>query len=310
MTPRQKRNQLKGLLFISPWILGFLAFSLYPLVSSIIYSFTDYSVLSDPVYIGTDNYQDLAADKVFWKAIANTVIFASVSVPLNLAIACFLALLLSFKSTGRSVFRTALFLPSLVPMVCLGVIWRWLLNGEIGLINQALQPLYDFANIVLGSQLTTPSWLEDPSFTKAGLVIASMWGVGHSMVIFLAGMQETPAQLYEAAEIDGAGFWSKFRHVTLPMLTPYIFFNLVMGIIGSFQIFAVPYVLLDAVNNGIDGPDRSMLFIASYIFQQTFEYWNMGYACAISLIAIILIATLTLSAMKIIERKVYYAGNE
>ena len=136
-----------------------------------------------------------------------------------------------------------------------------------------------------------------------------MLGVGHAMIIFLAGMQETPAQLYEAAEIDGAGFWSKFRHVTLPMLTPYLFFNLVMGIIGSFQIFAVPYTLLDAVNNGADGPDRSLLFVATYIFQQTFQYWNMGYACAISLIFIILIATLTIAVMKIAERKVYYAGD-
>lgn len=308
MNSAQKRNLLKGALFISPWAVGFLAFSLYPLVASILFAFTDYSVLSPPVFIGTDNFKDLASDQVFWQSLVNTFGFAIVSVPINLALACLLALLLNFNIAGKGLFRTLFFLPSLVPMVCLGVIWRWLLNGELGLVNQSIQPFLDLANWIFQTEFHPPSWLDDPNFTKPGLVIAGMWGAGHAMIIFLAGMQETPKALYEAAEIDGAGFWGKFRHVTLPMLTPYILFNLVMGIIGSFQIFAMPYVLIDGANHGADGPGRSLLFAATYIFQKTFRDWNMGYACAISLVFITLIATLTLSVMKIAERKVYYAG--
>lgn len=308
MNTTQKRNLIRGTLFISPWAIGFLAFSLYPLVASIIYAFTDYSVLSSPVFIGTENFKDLASDDIFWKSLVNTFGFAIISVPINLILACFLALLLNFNIVGKSLFRTLFFLPSLVPMVCLGVIWRWLLNGELGLINQTIQPFLDFSNWIFNTSFSAPSWLEDPNFTKPGLVIAGMWGVGHSMIIFLAGMQEAPKTLYEAAEIDGAGFFSKLRHVTIPMLAPYILFNLVMGIIGSFQIFAMPFVLIDGANRGADGPARSLLFAATYIYQKTFRDWNMGYACAISLIFIVLIATLTLSVMKISERKIYYAG--
>ena len=302
------RNLRSGLLFISPWLLGFLAFSLYPLISAFLYSFTDYSVLASPVYIGGDNYQTLIQDELFWKALFNTVGFAALSVPLNLIIACFLALLLNFNVVGKSVFRTIFFLPSLVPMVCLGVIWRWLLNGEIGPVNQFLQPFVNMTNFLLGSELVTPSWLEDPVFTKPGLIVASVWCLGHAMIIFLAGMQETPTQLYEAAEIDGAGFWGKLCHVTIPSISPYLLFNLIMGLIGSFQIFAVPYVLMNGGIEPMDGPDRSLLFVATYIFQNAFTNWDMGYACAISLIFILVVAGLTLSVMKIAENKVYYAG--
>jgi len=308
MTRIQKTNTLKGLLFISPWLLGFLAFAAYPVIASFYYSFTDYSVLAEPVPIGTANYVEMIGDTLFWKAVVNTFGFALVSVPINLAFAFFLALLLTFKAPARSIFRTVFFLPSLVPMVCLGVIWRWLLNGELGLINIALDPMFDFVNTMIGGQMRPPSWLEDPAFTKPGLLIAGIWGVGHSMIIFLAGMQETPKELYEAAEIDGAGFWYKLRHITIPTISPYIFFNLIMGLIASLQIFAVPYVLLDAANYGANGPGHSMLFVATYIFQNAFKYWNMGYACAIGFIFIILVTALTLSVMKIAEKKVYYAG--
>ncbi|MCH6255471.1 sugar ABC transporter permease [Puniceicoccaceae bacterium K14] len=308
MSHFKRRNRLKGILFISPWILGFIAFSVYPIVSSIIFAFTDYSVLSSPIYIGTANFEDIAFDDIFWKSMVNTLGFSIVSVPINLILACGLALLLNFNIHAKGLFRTLFFLPSLVPMVCLGVIWRWLLNGELGLVNQMIQPALELVSWLFDTSISAPSWLEDPLFTKPGLVIAGMWGVGHSMVIFLAGMQEAPKSLYEAAEIDGAGFWSKLRHVTIPMLTPYILFNLVMGIIGSFQIFAMPYVLIDGANQGADGPGRSLLFTATYIFQKTFRDWDMGYACAISLIFIALIATLTLSVMKLTEHKTYYAG--
>lgn len=309
MTRLERANLRKGLLFISPWIIGFLAFSAYPLIATLAYSFTDYSVLSDPVPIGADNYKDLVNDELFWKAIYNTLFFALLSVPLSAIVACGLAILLNFDVLGKGIYRTIFFLPSLVPMVCLGVIWRWLLNGELGLINNYLQPILDIINGITGASLSGPSWLVDPSYTKIGLVIAALWGVGHAMVIYLAGLQETPRQLYEAADIDGAGFRSKLWHVTLPILSPYIFFNTIMGLIGSFQVFAVPYVMMDPPVNPAEGPENSMLFVATYIFQNAFTHWNMGYACAISLIFFLIVVSLTLAVMKISERRVHYAGH-
>ncbi|MDQ8200922.1 sugar ABC transporter permease [Pelagicoccus enzymogenes] len=308
MTRTQRINTTKGLLFISPWILGFLAFALYPLIATLYFSFMDYSVLAPPVPVGTENYAELATDTNFMKAVFNTVFFAAISVPLNTALACFLAVLLNFNVLGKSFFRTAFFLPSLVPMVCLGVIWRWLLNGEVGLINQVIGPFADFANAVLGTTFDTPAWLEDPAFTKLGLVVASVWGLGHAMVIFLAGLQEAPVELYEAAELDGAGFWSKLKHVTIPMVSPYILFNMIMGFIAAFQVFAVPFVMMDGVNEPPGGPGGSMLFAATYIYLKAFQDWEMGYACAMALIFFLLVVSLTITLMKLSERRVYYAG--
>ena len=215
-----------------------------------------------------------------------------------------LAILLNFNIRFRGLFRTIFFLPSLVPMVCLGVIWMWMLNADLGLINQGLRPVLDGLNGLLGTDLRTPLWLEDAAYTKVGLVIATLWCLGHSVVIYLAGLQEAPEQLYEAAEIDGAGFWSKLRHVTLPMLSPYIFFNMIMALIGSFQTFAVPWVLMKAET----GPEQSMLFVATYIYQNAFDNWQMGKACAIALILFVIIATLTLAVVKWGEQHVHYEG--
>jgi len=302
----EKRNLLSGLLFASPWIVGFLAFSVYPLVAALAYSFTDYSVLASPVSVGLDNYREVVRDDLFWKAVGNTLYLAALSAPLNTLVACFLAVLLNFEVRGRGAFRALYFLPSLVPLVCLGILWRWALNGEFGLVNALLRPLLDGFEALLRVPISPPAWLENPAFAKLGLVIASLWGAGHAMVIFLAGLQEAPVQLYEAAEIDGAGFWRKLRHVTLPMLTPYLFFNLIIGLIGSFNVFAVPYVMMDGANTGGAGPDRSMLFVATYIFQSAFQNWNMGYASALSLIFLCLVLALTVAVMKIAERKVHY----
>lgn len=308
MTGAEKGRLIRGLLFISPWLLGFLLFSAYPLIATAVLSLTDYSVLSTPVFIGAGNYTDLAADPLFWKALSNTMLFAFLAVPLNTVVACFLAILLNFNIRGKGVFRTLFFLPSLVPLVCLAIVWRWLLNGELGLINTALTPFFDFLNVTLGTGFQPPNWLQDAAFTKPGLVLAGLWGVGHAMVIYLAGLQEAPIEYYEAAEIDGAGFWQKLFKVTLPLLSPYIFFNLIMGIIGTLQIFAVPYVMMGGAGgaDGIAGPERSMLFIATYIYQNAFDYWSMGYACAISLIFFLIVLLLTLFVVRLSERRVHY----
>ncbi len=293
-----------GLLFISPWILGFVVLNLYPLLSSFAYSFTDYSVLSDPVYVGTDNYERLLKDGLFWQSLYNTFFFAAFSIPASLAVSLIFAVLLNFELPGRSIFRTIYFLPSLLPLVCLGVLWQWLLNGDIGLINAALDPFFDTFNRIFGTSVRPPNWLADPAFTKPALILTTVWTAGNAVVIFLAGLQDVPRSLYEAAEIDGANFFQKLLHVTLPMISPVIYFNGIMALIGSFQVFALPFI----ITGGSDGPGRSLMFTATYIYRRAFEYWDMGYACAIGLVLFLFVLVLTLLAHFISQRYTYYQG--
>ncbi|GAB4183412.1 MAG: sugar ABC transporter permease [Terrimicrobiaceae bacterium] len=304
MTRGEKKSLLTGLAFISPWVLGFLVLSVYPLAASVGFSFTEYSVLSPAVFVGGRNYADMVADEVFWTALSNTLFFAAIAVPLGLGLALALAVLLNFDVGGKGIFRTVFFLPSLVPMVCLAVIWQWMLNGDLGLVNAALRPVLDFINSLTGASLQPPNWLADARFAKWGLVFTVLWGIGNAVVIFLAALQDVPRQLYESAELDGADFWGKTWHITLPTISPVILFNLIMGIIGAFQVFAVPYVM----TGGGDGPERSLLFLATYLYQNAFDYWNMGYACALGVVLFFLILSLTLLSLKTSSRHVHYAG--
>lgn len=304
MNKSERRDRRNGLLFISPWLIGFVAFCVYPVAASLWYSMCDYSVLSPAVFTGPENYRDLFSDSVFWKALYNTAFFALFSIPLNLLVSLLLALLLNFNVPARGIFRTVFFLPSLVPMVCLAVLWEWMLNGELGLINNALKPLLNGFNHLFGSHLYPPNWLQDARFAKWGIIFAGLWGVGNAVVIYLAGLQDVPRHLYESADIDGAGFWRKTWHITLPIISPTIYFNLVMSLIGSLQVFAIPYVM----TSGGDGPDRSLLFMATYLYQNAFDFWNMGYACAIGVVLFLIILALTYAATKLSEKHIYYAG--
>ncbi len=304
MTGKERRDLAVGLGFIAPWIIGFLGLCVFPLLSSFYFSLCDYSVLSPAVWIGLQNYRDLAGDSLFWQAISNTVFFAACAIPLGLLTSLSLAILLSAKVPGQGIFRTIFFLPSLVPMVCLAVLWQWMLNGELGLINNLLKPILEVVNGALGSHLTPPNWLQDPVYAKWGIIFTGLWGVGHAVVIYLAALQDVPVHLYESADIDGAGFLQKTLHITLPLISPSIYFNSIMGLIGSFQVFAVPYVM----TNGGGGPERSLLFIATYLYQNAFDFWNMGYACAIGVILFLMILTLTFVATRLTERHVHYAG--
>lgn len=304
MTGRERRELLTGLAFISPWIIGFLAFCVYPVLSSLYFSMCDYSVLMPATFIGARNYIDLAGDEIFWTALYNTVFFVIFAIPLGLFLSLSLAVLLNFDVKCRGIFRTIFFLPSLVPMVCLAVLWQWMLNGDLGLINNSLRPALDLFNAISGMQLHAPNWLAEAEYAKWGIIFTVLWGVGNSVVIFLAGLQDVPRHLYESAEIDGANFWGKTLHITLPAISPVIYFNLIMGLIGSFQVFAVPYVM----TGGGDGPGRSLIFLATYLYQNAFDYWNMGYACAIGAIMFFIILVLTLVANRLSERHVYYAG--
>ncbi len=304
MTLGERRNLTKGLLFISPWILGFLAFNLYPLIASIWFSLCDYSVLSEPVFLGAQNYVDLWNDPVFWKALRNTVIFAAVAIPLSTFLSIGLAVLLNQPIAGQGIYRTIFFLPSLVPAISLAILWQWMLNGPMGLVNNLIRPFLNIINAVVGSHLQAPDWLNDPNFALGGLILTGLWGTGQAVVIYLAGLQEVPAELYEAAELDGTNAWQRFLHITLPMLSPVIFFNVLMSIIGALQTFAVPYIL----TGGGDGPGRSLLFLATYIYQNAFDYWNMGYASALALCLFVLIIGLSLVTVHYGEKKVHYSG--
>ena len=304
MSPGESTRLRQGLGFILPWLVGFLFFSLYPLLASLWFSLCDYSVLASPVFIGTKNFTDMATDPVFWQALRNTLVFAFAAIPLGTSLAIGLAILLNQPVRGRGFFRTVFFLPSLVPVISLAILWQWILNGQMGLLNTLLHYPLEWVGHWLGTPCPPPDWLNDPHFALWGLVFTGLWGTGHAMVIYLAGLQEIPAELYEAAELDGTNAWQRFRHVTLPMLSPVIFFNVIMGVIGTLQTFAVPFIL----TNGGDGPGRSLLFVATYIYQNAFSYWNMGYACSLALFLFLLIALLTLWVVRIGEKRVHYAG--
>ena len=294
MTSRERRNLRLGLLFVSPWILGFLVFTLYPVLASLFFSCCDYDVLSAPVWVGAMNYRDMVADSVFWKSLANTLGFTVLSLPLGMILALLLAILLNQPVRCRGAFRAIFFLPSLVPMVAGAMVWLWILNGKLGLLNQFL--------LTLGIS-HPPQWLSDPGWTKPSLVLMSLWGVGNSVVIYLASLQDVPQSLYEAAEIDGASAWMRLRHVTLPMISPVIYFNMIIGIIGTLQTFASAYVMF---NGG--GPNRSALFYAVYLYQNAFEFRQMGYACAMAWVLFLLILGLTWLATRATRKHVFYAG--
>lgn len=288
---RRHAETRAALLFASPWILGFCIFLLYPLAASIYYSFCDYSVLRPPVWIGMDNYWELLQDEVFWKALYNTLYYAAFALPLSAAVALALALLLNTKVKGMAIYRTIFFVPSLVPMISLAVLWLWIFNGEHGLINALLGWI----------GIKGPNWLSDPNWSKPALILMSMWGAGHAMVIYLAGLQDVPQSLYEAAELDGADWWARTRHVTLPTISPVILFNIIMGIIGTLQVFAVPYVMFPG-----GSPARSTYFYTMYLFDNAFIYQKMGYACAMGWIMFLIILVLTMTALKFSEKRVHY----
>jgi len=289
----RRKEGRAGFLFALPWLFGLLAFMFYPLLMSLYYSFCDYSALRSPVWIGTDNYSELFHDEVFWTCVKNTILYACVSLPLGMVIAIGLAMLLNTNVKGMTVYRTIFFIPSLVPMVSLAMLWLWILNGDYGVLNTALGSI----------GIKGPNWLSDVSWTKPALILMSVWGVGNAMLIYLASLQDVPTSLLEAAELDGANAWQKTRNVTLPMISPVIQFNMVMGIIGSLQVFAIPFVMFPGGT-----PARSTYFYAMYLYDNAFSYSRMGYASAMGWILFVVILLLTLIALKLSNRHVHYGG--
>jgi multiple sugar transport system permease protein len=290
-----RRENLMGYLFASPWLLSLLLFTVYPVVAAIYYGFTQYNVLQPSRWVGLSNYKEMIfEDPLFWKSLYNTGYYAVISVPLGLALALFLALLLNQEVPGISFFRSTFFLPSIVPVVAASVVWAWILNPEFGLINDLLGRL----------GLFRPPWLTSPTWSKPAFILMSLWGIGQTTIIFLAGLQDVPRHLYEAAEIDGASSLRKFTSITIPMLTPTIFFNLVTGIIGSFQIFSQVYIISEG------GPLWSTLFYVYYLWRRAFQFFNMGYASAMALVLFVIILILTLIVMSTSSRWVYYEAEQ
>jgi len=285
---------LRGLVFLSPWLIGFFAFTLVPIALSLYYSFCDYSLLQPPLFKGLNNYRLLAQDPVFWKVVLNTAIYALMALPLGMIVALGVAMLLNLKIRGLSIYRTIIFLPSLVPAVASAMLWLWLFNTKLGLINTALRGV-GVAN--------PPGWLTDVHWAMPALVLMSVWGIGNTVIIYLAGLQDVPRELYEAANIDGATTLRKIWHVTLPLISPVIFFNLIMGIIGTLQVFAVPYIMTSG------GPARSTYFYTMYLYDNAFNYLKMGYASAMAWIQLLIVLALTALAAWSGKRWVHYQGN-
>jgi multiple sugar transport system permease protein len=289
----EQRNFIKGMTFIFPWIVGFCLFTMIPLGLSLYYSLCDYSLLQPPLYEGFRNYVALLHDEIFWTALWNTVKYALLALPLGMIMALLAALLLNSKVKGLTVYRTIIFLPSLVPAVASAMLWLWLFNSKLGLINSTLR--------LIGIS-DPPGWLSDPDWAMPALVLMSLWGIGNTVIIYLAGLQDVPKELYEAADIDGATTLRKVWHVTLPCLSPVIFFNLIMGIIGTLQVFGAPFIMTGG------GPARATYFYTMYLYDNAFVNLKMGYASAMAWVQLLIVLILTSIAAWTSKRWVHYSG--
>jgi len=291
------REALLGYLYISPWAVGFLLFTLGPLLASLYYSFCQYSLLASPKWIGLQNYVNaFTGDRLFWRSAERTVIWAITTVPLGIIGSLAAALLLDRGVRGTTAWRICFFLPSLTPQVAAAMVWVWLLQPDVGVVNAAIRMVFGIKG---------PGWMGSTQWALPSLILISLWtGIGSSrMLIFLAGLQGVPRELYDAAEVDGATWLQKTWHVTVPMITPTIFFNLVLGIIGSFQVFGMAFIATQG------GPAYRTYFYALHLYQIAFRSYDMGYGSTLAWILFIVILLLTLVQTNLSQRWVYYAGD-
>jgi multiple sugar transport system permease protein len=294
------RRQWVALAFMSPWIIGFTAFYVYPMASSLYFSFTKYDILSQPRWTGLSNYRFMfTSDPLFWVSLRNTLWIIAFLVPLQVIFAIATASVLTRVKRGLPLYRTIFFLPSMVPLVAATLGFIYLLNPA-GPVNRLLHLLH----------LPEPLWFVDPRYTKPGVALIGLWGIGQTMIIFLAALLDVPKQLYEAAEIEGANPWQRFRHVTLPMISPVIFFSVVIGMIQGFQYFTQAYVISRSGDQTrpVGYPQDSLLFYLSHLYQQGFEGFHMGYAAALSWVMFIVTMTCTIALIRSSRRWVHYQG--
>ncbi|WP_195573911.1 carbohydrate ABC transporter permease [Paenibacillus sp. 1001270B_150601_E10] len=297
---RERKRLLIGLLFISPWIFGFLVFQLYPIIMSLYYSFTEYNLFNAPQWVGLSNYIEMTKDVKMYQSLYNTIFITIFGFFPQLIYALGIALLLNQSVKGLSIYRTIYFLPTLVPAVASSLLWLWLLNAQYGLVNQMLGAI----------GLPEPNWLLDANWTKPSLIFMGFWGTGTTTIMYLAALQEVPKMYYEAASIDGASRWRKFWHITLPAISPMTFFLIIMGLIGSFQYFSQGYVFADSSGQAIGGPSNSILFYAIYLFQNAFVFLKMGYASAMAWLLFVVVLILTLVIFRSSGKWVFYGGDK
>lgn len=288
----RRREAVDAYIMIGPWLLGLLLFTIGPMVASALLAFVSWDVLSPWQWVGLANFRQAFSDRLVYLSLANTAYYTFIGVPLGLLSALILALMLNVKIRGTNLYRTWYYLPSVVPTVANSMVWIWLLHPQFGLVNLFLH--------VLGIQ--GPDWLMNPATAKPALIVMGMWGIGSTCVIFLAGLQNVPEVLHEAAQMDGAGVIRRFFDVTLPMLTPVVFFNLVMGIIGSFQVFTTAYIMTQG------GPVNSTLFYLLYLYRNVWEYFKFGYASALAWILFAIIMVFTLLQLRLSSVWVFYEG--
>ena len=289
LSMRQRRN-LAGYLFISPVVLGYLIWVAGPMLVAIWLSLTEWDMLRPATFVGLSNYQTMIHDDLFWKSLSVTFYYTLVSVPVSLAFSFALAMLVNVNVRGIAIFRMLFYLPSIVPLVVSAVLWLWIFNSELGLLNAVLH-WFGLPKVL---------WLQDSNWAIPALIIMSLWTVGGGMVIFLAGLQGIPMHLYEAAEIDGANYWQRFWNVTIPMMSPVIFFNLVIGLIAALQNFVPGYLMTQG------GPQNSTLFYGLYIFRSAFRDFKMGYAAALSWVLFAIVLALSVFVFRYLGRLVYY----
>jgi multiple sugar transport system permease protein len=294
----KKRENLVGYLFASPWIFGLIVFGAFPFLASLYISFTNYNMLSFPRFIGLTNYRILfTQDPIFWKSMGNTFYHVAIATPLGIIVGVSLALLLNNRIRGISLYRTMFYLPNVVSIVAMSLLWLWLFQPRFGLVNEVLGPLYR----LLGKEPLR--WHQAADTAKLSLILMGLWSAGGSMVIYLAQMQDIPATLYESAELDGAGWIQKTIYITLPLMTPSIFFNFIMGLIGGFQVFTIAYIMTSG------GPARSTYYYAYYLFDTMIADRNMGTASAMAWILMLIVLVFTIIALRL-NKYVIYLGEE
>jgi len=299
---RNRKDLIAALLFSSPWIIGFLIFTLYPIIVSFYYSFTTFSIFKPAKFVGLDTIKSILGDELFSKSMFNTLYMTVLATPINIAFGLGTAILLNMKIKGMSVYRTLFYIPSIVPQVAASILWIWILNARYGLLNNILK--------VLG--IYQPNWFQDPVYSKPALILMGLWSTGTIMIIFLAALQDVPVSLYEAADIDGAGIWDKFIKIVLPSISPVILYQFIVGIIFNFQIFTQAWIIGESqggLNQSVfGGPENSILFYATYLFYNAFTYLKMGTASAMAWILFILTAVVTFIVFKFSNRWVTYGG--
>ncbi|MGQ9854730.1 MAG: carbohydrate ABC transporter permease [Candidatus Oleimicrobiaceae bacterium] len=286
------REYIEGYFFISPWMLGFLVFTLGPILGAMYVSLTEYRLIAAPEFIGLGNYGALIKDRLFWHSLKITAIYAFSTVLLRFATGLGLAVMLNQKLVGKSIYRTIFYMPTVVTGVTVAVMWKWFFDPTFGAPNSILRM----------AGLQGPMWFAEPRLALLTFIMLDLWASGRAMILYLAGLQNVPTELYEAADVDGAGALVKFGRITLPMISPVILYQIIMGIIGSFQVFTTSYVITGG------GPANATLFYVLYLYFQAFEYWRMGYASALAVVLFAMILMVTLFVWWSSGRWVFYQG--